>query len=196
MFEAAVAILKAIWPYLRESLFEGGTVLQWIRKYKAILIWLGLVFTLFMINSYMFDQYVNLQIERNNLVTNYNRLYTKYHHTVNRITVQNKQMMTLGAQLESMRAELEAKKTELAEVQADLDAHRRWERNCGLNTSGIESGGASCPVAKPPRIGPGPGKKPPNNKPKPPQTVPQPEPVVKKPTFAEKLKRIFGSGEK
>lgn len=197
LFEAALAIIKAVWPYLRESLFEGGTVRQWMRKYKWTLIWFGLVFVLFMINFFMFDQYVKLQVERNNLLQDNHELYEKY--TVGRKALAIKALDEFKAleKVKTLQVELDTAVEQLAETNAKLEEHRGWERSCSLSVTAIEAGRATCPVRSAPRpIAPAPRRPTKTTRPKPTPTVEQPAPEnPPKPSLAERLRKIFGGGD-
>lgn len=194
MLDTIVAIIKAIWPYLRESFFEGKPLGVWLRKYRWTISWLGLVIILVLTVFYMFDQNIALQIEANNANKKAVVMEKNYKIYLKAWEVRKAKSDAFEKELQETKEELATSQENLTDKEEELSRHRDWARMCGLDPKNIGAGTAACPVRVTVRHGsPSSGRRAnprPKTTPKPPTQEPEKEEAS--PTLRERLKRLFG----
>lgn len=176
-----INLIKAIWPFLRESWFQGDSLGTWIRKHKVIVTWLVLVITLCISDLVLLRELSTLKLS--------------YHDLSGRHTVVKHENTLLKKQL--MEEKKRSKELESYQLQANHMA--TWLEHCSFTGSYTTN---TCPapvieyVTTPckqqtckPRATAKPKPRKPNNSQLP---LPPEEPEEKpKETFRQKMKRIF-----
>ena len=170
-------VLRYLWPFLKESILQGGTVGTWLLRNIITCVWIFLLLTMLGVVLYMGDVAQQLQ---GHLVTMAQQ---------KGYAIQENEKLKL--KVTSLRAKLAAERATTAELRLSEDGHTAWLQRCGLP---LEPSAASpCPSRT--RIAP-PVRPPADNrkhgKPKP---NPQPQPQTPVPSgFKERLKKILGIG--
>ena len=168
-----IELIKAIWPFLRESWFQGDSVIVWVRKHKVIMTWLILIIVLSISDLILIRELstekLNHQLTRTSLAT-----------------LQNENKL-----LKQQLNEEKLKSSKLAVCENNLSEVNVWLESCSL----IESFDTrTCPAPKTIVEYKYIQHKSTRPSPKPQSRNNQSEEKPKE-TFREKLKRIFGRGE-
>ena len=75
MFGSTVAFLKLIWPFLKESMLEDGTVRDWVKRQWTTFVWIIFLVMMLLISLYLADiirVLLKTNIEKNKTITERN----------------------------------------------------------------------------------------------------------------------------
>ncbi len=193
-----VSFLRLMWPFIKESILEGGTFKEWVGRNKLNCIWLGLLATMLIIVFSLTDSVIYL---RNKEATT---AHAAEMHRV-RHTELRERYLLLEASLKLEREKNTTLQNQVAELTLEnthqgetLDRYENWMSRCGINFNYTGTGAPQCKVTtrtvtRPPRRTPPPR----DTKPaEPPIAVPEEERKQQRKTFGQRLREIFGSGEK
>lgn len=179
MLELIFAIVKALFPFLKESLLEGGTVRQWVSRNRSTCVWFGFhLLMLFMLSHLMTTAFK--QVNQINQLVTVNARYLAERDAA----VQEQAALRLQlTELELKHTEVVTDRSALTKTNMALnDVQLEYEstmRRCGL----IERNHTFiCPRPVAARK--------PTPRPAPP-TVSPVEPEKHTPTFTERLKQVF-----
>jgi hypothetical protein len=188
MTKILIDIFKAIWPFLKESWFQGDSLHVWLNKHKVAVAWLGLLLTLSISDLFLIQELSNQRI------ANYNTLQRNQ-----RLSSENG---LLKKDIDILKRDLfqaNVKATQLDECIQINTSTQNWINRCGFtNNFSVDS----CPVPKiiiqqSARRNTDTSKRSRRNPPKSTTVIPDPPPEKKKETFRERMRRIFGkSGDR
>lgn len=109
MFSALSSLLQLLWPFIKESILEGGTVRDWIRRNRTNCFWMFLLFSMSMSMVYMADMILKLRAQEESaseiaktsnieivaLTDKYNALVLKYNYQLEQTKLERTRMSTL-----------------------------------------------------------------------------------------------------
>lgn len=55
MFTSTVAVFKLIWPFIKESMLEDGTVRDWVKRHWTAIIWIIFLVLMLLVSLYLAD---------------------------------------------------------------------------------------------------------------------------------------------
>lgn len=194
-----VSFLRLMWPFIKESILEGGTFKEWVGRNKLNCIWLGLLATMLVIVFSLTDSVIYLRSKQAAAAqavevakVKHTELRERYLLLEASLKLEREKNTTLQNQV----IELTLENTTQGET---LDRYETWMDKCGINYNYTGSGSPQCKVVtrntyRPPRR---PNNPPKDTRPKePPIAVPEEEKQQKRKTFGQRLREIFGSGDK
>ena len=168
-------VLRYLWPFLKESILQGGTVGTWLLRNIITCVWIFLLLTMLGVVLYMGDVAHQLQ----------GHLATMAQQKGYAIQENEK----LKLKVTSLRAKLAAERGTTAGLRLTDETHVAWLQRCGLPLD--PSATTPCPSRT--RIAP--PKRPPVDNRKHGKPKPKPQPQTPAPSgFKERLKKILGIG--
>ena len=185
--ELIVTILKSLWPFLKESMFEGLTFGEWIKRNKAACMWLAMLIIMLLISINMGTRIIRLSAH----ITELNTKSAKLVKERDGLKARSDQY---SVELTKLKQDLQALQEAREEQDARIQLYVEWMENCGINHEYEGEGFPACPTKKviikrtvtKYRDRPTPA----------PPPVVEPPPPERKPTFRERLRSIFGGGKK
>lgn len=158
-----VDILKALWPFLKESILQGGTIGNWLLRNIITCIWILLLLTMLGVVLYLGDIAKQLQSQ---VVYRAREAGT--------LRLENQQ---LKAKVESLRGKLTEARRVNGTLTDQVESHDAWLARCGLPHNHAPT--APCPATKPPQQKPAP------------QTKPEPQPQPKRNRFKDRIRALL-----
>ncbi len=188
MFEIIALVIRTLVPFLKESVLQGLTPKEWLKRNKTGVVWLGvvltLVFSVLHLSSLVFKQ--SAAIHEMTQASN------KMQLSVQMLTMQRDQAEKDKLAAEKLHRELTEQHQSVLEEAAGLEEKvEKYERrlsNCGIDLNYQGNGTPSCPVRR--VVVRQKAKEPP------PLVLPAIPPEKPKPTLRERFKAFFGVGKK
>lgn len=183
MFDVIALLIRTLLPFIKESILQGLTPKEWIKRNKTGCIWLGVVlilmFSIIHLSSLVFNQ--SAMIHELNVGRN------KLELSVQTVTMERDQAVKDALAFKNLHEELKAQHADVLEEAAKLEEsnerYESWLRNCGIDTRYSGNGFPACPVRRVVvRQRPQPA----------PVVIPTPPPEEHKPSFRERLRALFG----
>lgn len=126
MFTGFMAILQALWPFLRESVLGNDTFKTWILNNKMTVAWFLLIAIMFVLVLYLSEQ-----------LTNWRQQATEYSHKVDVLQVEYNGIKSTYALLskdyDRASRDLVISQEKETILQGKVDRYEHWMRLCGMN---------------------------------------------------------------
>lgn len=178
MIKLILELFQALWPFLKESWFQGEAFTVWVKRNKLSVLWLFIMFV-------MVIAVITLVSE----LRDYHKAYSAQTAQLNVAQKKVEELNKKYVLLKDIHQEYLILDGQNKELQTKYDDISNWVRMCGLEKTTYE--GMSCPASKTViRQSPARVTKPPVSR----YTVPRkPSPQVPRESLRDKIKRVFGN---
>ncbi len=176
MIKLVLELFQAIWPFLKESWFQGEAVHVWVKRNRMSVLWLTIMFIMvvavFTLVSELRDYRVAFEVQTKELTESRTQLHV---------------LQDRNKELENQKLAFQTLQTEHAALVEKHEVLMEWLSNCDI--SPVQQAGLACPA---PKVITRTVTRPVyrsvyRHTVNPKEVKPRPE------TFREKMKRIFGN---
>ncbi len=185
--ELLLTVAKSLWPFLKESMFEGLSFGEWVKRNKSACIWLTMMIVMLLIS-------INMGVRVTRLGTHIGELNTMAGKLTKERDALKVKYDTQLTEIIKLKQDLHTLQEAREEQDARVQLYQQWMENCGIDHEYEGEGFPACPTKKV-YIKRTVTKYRDRPAPEPPPVV-APPPVERKPTFRERLRSIFGGSKK